>query len=397
MSIFNSLGSNYTFETVIETLSSSGKEANKLLLEKFLEEKYGGKAVLFYKGREAIKQALRSIGKKDAAVGICGFTCYAVYDAVVSEGYDVEYLDVDESLQFTFETLQIAIKKNPKIKVLLIQNTLGYPCDIDKIAAFCIEKDIILIEDLAHSIGAVYENGKEAGTVGDFVILSFSQDKMIDAISGGALIIRNKSYEVGNITFKALSTDQQRRDRFYPLYTFLIRKTYAFGLGKVLHVVLKRKKMLTQPMEHLESSDVHSLPSWYCQLIHSEYRSLKDNLAHRKQVTKVYVETLNKKLLSDFFTKTYDNAANLRFPIFVPKRESLIHYLKAKHFYVSDIWYDAPIGPKKYMSKTNYNGECPTAEIVAERIVNLPTHKNISATDAKILSEHINDWLKKQA
>ena len=42
--------------------------------------------------------------------------------------------------------------------------------------AICKEKDIVLIEDLAHCVGAKYLNGKEAGNVGDLVVLSFSQD-----------------------------------------------------------------------------------------------------------------------------------------------------------------------------------------------------------------------------
>lgn len=399
MSIFNSLGSNYTFEFVMEAFAAGNQDTDKMLLKKFLEERYGGKAVLLYKGREAIRLALREISagtrvSNNVAVGICGFTCFAVYDAVIKEGYDVEYLDIDESLQFSFETFKKAVEKNPKLKILIIQNTLGYPCDIEKIAKFCKEKDIILIEDLAHSIGAKYANGKEAGIVGDFVILSFSQDKMIDGISGGALIVRNPKFKIEGLDLKQKDARTQNRDRYYPFYTFLIRKLYASGFGKGLHLFLRKKKLLTQPMDNLDTNDLYELPNWYCQLVYSEYKVLEKNLHHRKNIADIYAKTLNKKVLGEFFVNAIPSAANLRFPIFVPDRDKLIEFLKKENIHVSDIWYDAPIGPKKYMSRTNYNGECPVSEKVSERIVNLPTHKNVSINDAKFIAEKVNEWLK---
>ncbi len=70
MSIFNSLGSNYTFENVLETFAASDKESNKLLLKKFLEEKYNGEVTLVYKGREALRLALRAVALKGKTVGI---------------------------------------------------------------------------------------------------------------------------------------------------------------------------------------------------------------------------------------------------------------------------------------------------------------------------------------
>jgi perosamine synthetase len=400
MSLFNSLGSNYTFEFVMEALAAGNMESNKLLLKKFLEEKYGGEVTLLYKGREALRLALRNIAQRETTVGICGFTCFAVYDAVVKEGYDVEYLDIDQSLQFSYETLKKAVEKNKKLKVVIIQNTLGYPCAIEKIAVFCKENNIILIEDLAHSIGAKYANGKEAGTVGDFVVLSFSQDKMIDGISGGALVVRNEKFplrseasKVQNLELKQKDRKTQQRDRMYPFYTVLIRTLYRSGLGKAFHHILRKKNLLTQPMDNLDADDLYALPNWYSQLIYSDFKEIEKNLTHRKTIAGIYAKTLNKKVMGDYFVVTIPSAANLRFPIFVPERESLISFLKKDSIYISDIWYDAPIGPKKYMSRTNYKGECPTAEKISARIVNLPTHKNVSIKDAELIAEKVNEWL----
>ncbi len=188
MSIFNSLGSNYNFGFAIRALFASNNDKK---LKAFLEEKYQGKATLLCKGRQAIELALKKTNLSEGTVAINGFTCFAVYEAIKKAGLDVEYLDIaKDDLNFSAKTLEKHLEKNQKIKVVIIQNTLGYPCDIERISQLCKKKKVILIEDLAHSVGTRYSNRQEAGTVGDFVVLSFSQDKMIDTVTGGALIER---------------------------------------------------------------------------------------------------------------------------------------------------------------------------------------------------------------
>ncbi len=413
MAIFNSLGSNYSFglacrQAGFAILSLFANDSKKcgLKLSKFLEEKYGGQVLLTYKGREALRLAFRAINQKGAEVGICGFTCYAVYEAVTLEGYKVRYLDIAEGdLNFSFANLVQGIKKYPLIKVIIIQNTLGYPCEIEKIAKYCKEKGIILIEDLAHSIGAKYEDGREVGTVGDFTVLSFSQDKMVDGISGGAVIVKSSKFKIPHkrttffegsqsLELGELPMSQQTRDRFYPLFTWIIRKTYEFGLGKLLHAFLKKFNLLSQPMSNLDKDIIYGLPDWYCCLIYRQFRSMEGDLNHRRKIASVYADRLKKDVLSSILVRKIPKAANLRFPIFVANRSNLVEFLKKKYIFVSDIWYDAPIAPKKYLHMTDYKNQCPNAEKISKEILNLPTHRNVSEMDAKFIAEKVNEWVE---
>ena len=113
MSIFNSLGSNYNFNFVLRSVFAANNGNYHRKLTSLLEKEYDGRATLLYKGRDAIRLALRTINKSEEyVVAICGFTCFAVYEAVVKEGYQVEYLDIEkDSLNFSIETLKNAIKK----------------------------------------------------------------------------------------------------------------------------------------------------------------------------------------------------------------------------------------------------------------------------------------------
>lgn len=393
MSIFNSLGSNYNFNFVLKSLFTFG--GNPDGLEKLLEEKYGGKPILLYKGREAIELALQTLNLSKASfVAINGFTCFAVYDAVKKAGLNVEYLDIERGeLNFSADILKEALEKNPKIKTVIIQNTLGYPCDIEGISKICREHNLILIEDLAHSIGTKYANGAETGSVGEFVVLSFSQDKMIDAVSGGALIKRsgvNLDHLEGGIAWHLPA--RRLIDRLYPLFTYLIRKTYPFTLGKILHFILKNLKLLSQPMN--DGDKIHKLPGWYGKLIKIQFDRLIDNLNHRKIIASIYAKSIDPKILSPNIVRGIHLSSNLRFPIFIRNRETLIKYLAQKEIYVSDIWYDAPIAPKKYLQFTNYFGQCPNAELASAEILNLPTNITVSEKDAERISELVNLWLQ---
>lgn len=392
MNIFNSLGSNYDTSYVLKSLLL--KEQGSLeRLANFLEKKYKGEVFLFYKARQAITQALiLSKIPENSSVAICGFTCIAVVDSVKEAKLHPVFLDIEQdALNFTPQELKKIVEANKNIKAVIIQNTLGYPCDIEKIKDICQKNKLVLIEDLAHSIGTVYENGKEAGTVGDFTILSFSQDKVIDGVSGGALIIRNHSYQVNSKKLALRSSPPSFQDKYYPVFTLLIRKMYPYGIGKMLHVFLKTFGLLSNPMKmkFISMTDFHAM------LTLEEFRQIEKNLHHRRQIANIYIQNLPAKLLSKSIMQDIKNSTHVRFPVQVANREILLEKLEDKGIHISDTWYDTPIGPKKYFKKSGYRvGECPNSEKVSKEILNLPTHKNVSEKDALTICNIINTWEK---
>ena len=383
MSIFNSFGSNYNLEYVLKSLFSNAIGQNQKL-KNFLEEKYQGKVILTYKGREALTFALKILNlPKESCVAINGFTCYAVHKAVEEAGITPICLDLGEKntdLNFAPETLEKILKENENIKVVVVQNTLGYPTDSEKIVKICREKNIILIEDLAHCVLAKYKNGEEAGSVGDFVALSFSQDKVIDAVSGGALVIRNKKY-LRSENFQFKEPPNQMIDRMYPLFTYKIRFLYNLGIGKILHFILKKLNLLSKPMQE-GLYNFYSLPNWYCNLVVFEFNNLPKQLNHRRETAEIYAKNLNKKILNQNIVGKISISSNLRFPIFVENRKKLIQFLKESNIFISDIWYD-DVAP-----------ECPNAVEISHIILNLPTHINATEKDALKISERINEWLR---
>ncbi len=392
MSVFNSLGSNYSTGFILKNLIGGGSKKDYEELAKELGGYYKGQAILTYKGRNALELALRSIHlPAGSSVGINGLTCYVVYQAVISAGLKPIMIDL-AARQLNFDIDEL--RRNKDMKAIIVQNTLGYPANIAYLKDYCSQEKIIIIEDLAHSSGAIYPSGEEAGTVGELTMMSFSQDKPLDAVAGGALIDRRPNNATDSfISLPKAGTWPRTKNRFYPFWTMLIRNTYDFGLGRALHYILKRFKLLSTPMAS-EINSICSMSNHTAKLIVKNlwpYRN--QELSHRQKIAEIYHNNLPDDILITPLSKS--KSSYLRFPILVPDRSSLLNYLRKNKIFISDTWYDAPIGPKKYLGKTSYKtGQCPRAELIASKLINLPTHRHITPDVALIICDRIKQWQK---
>lgn len=392
MAVFNSLGSNYSGAFIWRSLFARKSKTARRLVEKNLGELYDGSATLTYKGRDALELALRrSDLPSGSAIGISGFTCYVVYQAVVNAGYEAVFIDVGpKQLNFGIKELERAHRENPNLAAIIIQNTLGYPADGRALSDYCRQHKLMIIEDLAHSMGTVYEDGREAGTIGAFTMLSFSQDKPLDVVAGGVLIDRRVN-ETESPAFEAPSVTawQRSKNRWYPFWTNLIRSLYGAGIGRVLHYALKHLKLLSTPMSD-NITGLHRMSPSTPALLLPRLRQAADELSHRRQIAGIYQDNLPAELR---FSTGSGEPAYLRFPLWADNRTSLIGHLRQSRIYIGDTWYDAPIAPKRYMARTNYEqGDCPNAEALAEHIVNLPTHRHITPQIARNICAKIKQW-----
>jgi len=394
--IFQSLGSNYTGNDVLQAAFGLGSESDAKMLTNLLIERYGGDVQLFYKCREALAAGLDLVPYSEPKVAIIGFTCYAVYQAVEAVGGEAIYIDqAKDSLNFTVAELQKVYKKHTDLSAVIVQNTLGVPAPIRKIREFCDKNDLILIEDLAHSIGAEYASGEEVGTVGDMTCLSFSRDKVVDAVSGGALVVRNKDLAKGMTSDrpKKLSKSIGWRDRIYPFLAMLVRANYFIGLGKVFHKIFIRLGYMQKATDVSGAIPPQAMPYWNARAALNGFSDLALRLNRRRKIARIYADNLPTDMLVSDAVSAIERGTNLRFPVVAEDRDSLIQNLRKFGVHVSDTWYDSPVAPPRHLEKTNYAvGACPNAEDMTKRIVNLPTHHGVSEAMAKLIAERIRSW-----
>ena len=304
-------------------------------------------------------------------------------------------MDLGENqLNLTVATLTQAYKKAKHVKAVIVQNTLGHPAEMSKIKAWCQQHQLLLIEDLAQSYGAT-ANGKLLGTFGDVVILSFGHDKVIDAVSGGAVVFRQKPTQ----SFPNLPATPKSvvlNDLAYPLFTSLIRGTYDFLLGKLIHKTLTVIGLMGNPTQS-PTNKITALPDSLAILALGQLKQV-DAIRRLRQVTAaLYLEKLIEtplKLLTE--TTHLKNGSLLRVAATVDDPQSLLRFLKTHNIHLTDRWYREPVDCGQRQCDTQYQaGSCPNAEKLSRTMINLPTHAKISVSDAEKIIMIIKKYFAK--
>ena len=112
----------------------------------------------------------------------------------IKKGATPVWVDIDQVTRVV--SLEL-IKKciTPKTKAVIAVHLYGYCIkDIEAIAEYAKEQNILLVEDVAQALGTEV-NGRKAGTFGDFGIFSFHSHKNLTTLGeGGMLVVKDSKY-----------------------------------------------------------------------------------------------------------------------------------------------------------------------------------------------------------
>lgn len=357
--IFLGQASNYSGRQVLRHLFAHGRQQDLVRLKQALAEKYGSqpdKIELYHTGRSALAAVLKAVLPEGGPVFIPGLTCIAVVRAVRAAGCEPVYVDIDrETLQYDFAKLEQRIAKNlPKSQktidknkhvcyngIIIAQNTLGLSLEMTKLEEIAGKYQLAIVEDLAHSAGRFYPDGREIGTVGQAIALSFGKGKAIDTIEGGAAVLRTESLEISERPNHLPRRGDRWRDRWYPVFGALMRGGCHLGLGKVITGAFLKLKWIARSAD-AELNLAVGLPAWQAKLARQQLENLP--------------------------------TTPLRGHQFVHDREELLAQLSKHGYHLDEIWYDTPVSPVRCWKEADFpTGDCPETVKIAEEIINLPT------------------------
>lgn len=339
------LGLNAGGPKALKTLFLHGTNADLRELSDYLAKKYQGTAILTKNGRSALALALKAYFDNGDKIIVTGFTCHAVFEAVTEAGMVPIFADINkEDLNFDITTLEKLVTRNgSRIKGIIVQNTLGNPVDMAAIEAFSQKHGLVIIEDLAHSVGVRYPDGRLAGTVGVATVFSFGKDKIINAISGGALVLRAPEKHEIKAPLHLPHFSDHLRAKFYPLLAAICRGLNYLHLGGVF-------MRLFQKIHWVEKSADNRL-DLRCRLSKFEAKLALEQLRGIKRGTR----------LRDFYL--------------VKDRERVLRELRAAQFFFDGFWYEKPISPARYYKEVKFpEKDCPVAVEVSNTIVNVPKY-----------------------
>ncbi|MFH1036574.1 MAG: aminotransferase class I/II-fold pyridoxal phosphate-dependent enzyme [Patescibacteria group bacterium] len=354
-------------------------------------------AISFNSGRSSLmailsvikENSLLSFDKSQDEVLLQAFTCNAVPNPIIWSGLKPVYVDANENT-FNISVEDLQRKITEKSRAVIVQHTFGLPADMDKIIEVCQKYNLVLIEDCAHSLGAVYNN-KKVGTFGKVSFFSFSRDKVISSVYGGMVATNDPSLAEkirqaqGKFGFPSYFWIFQQL--LHPiLMNWLILPTYRI-FGKYLLMMLQWLHILSKAVHWKEKMGLipgyfpKRLPNALAILALNQFQKLEIFNNHRKKIADFYRSELTN---TSFGLPLDSEQIYLRFTIKHPRVHEIIRKAWQKNILIGD-WYTTAIVPHdtRLEKMQYYIGSCPVAEKLAKITLNLPTHINISKTDAE--------------
>jgi perosamine synthetase len=355
-------------------------------------------------GRSGLYLTLKAmdIGVGDEVL-LQAYTCIAVPNSIVWAGAKPVYVDIDAAtLNVNLNDLQAKI--TPKTKAIIVQHTFGRPGPIHQIVELARARDIRIIEDCAHALGATTPSGP-VGKSGDAAIFSFGRDKVISSVSGGMVTTDNPDLarELAHMR-DALPLPGARwtfNQLFHPVASSGILRVYDVAkIGKAMLVGLQRAGLLdlaVRPEERrgkMPTGIPTRLPDVVAQMALSQFARLGAFNTRRRHLATLYNEKLtNTNIQLPPPDEPGTQNIYLRYTIHIPDPDKLHSTARAQSIYLGN-WYDTVIAPTDAdLSAVAYTlGQCPVAEQQAATSINLPTHPKVTLEDGARIAELVRKW-----
>jgi len=344
--------------------------------EKKFADYVGSKyAVAVSNGTAALHAAsfAAGIGKGDEVIST-PMTFAASANCILYQNGNPVFVDIIKKT-YNIDPEKIKEKINEKTKAIIPVDYTGQPCEINEIMEIAGKKDVTVIQDSSHAIGAIYK-GKKVGSIADMSIFSFHPVKIITTGEGGMITTDNKDFYEKLLQFRThgitKKPDKLKNKDMGPWYheQQLLGYNYrmtdmqcALGISQLKKVdkFLKRRREIAEKYNNFfnglkgvvtpfQIKDVKS--SWHLYVLQLELEKLK---ADRKQI---FNELVAKKL-------------GLQ-----------VHYI--------------PVYYHPFYQKIGYKkGLCPIAEWLYERIFSLPLFPKMSNDDVAYVQECVEQTIQK--
>jgi perosamine synthetase len=169
-------------------------------------------AVAVNSGTAALQAALDAvgIGPGDEVV-VPALTFAATASTVLMQGARPVFADVDvHTLLLTPATLEPVVSSATRAVVAV--DYAGQPCDYDALRAICAPRNLHLLSDACHALGA-HERGRPAGALADLTSFSLHPVKHVTTGEGGVVATANAEWAERMRRFRnhGISVDHRQR------------------------------------------------------------------------------------------------------------------------------------------------------------------------------------------
>jgi aminotransferase in exopolysaccharide biosynthesis len=321
------------------------------IIANYTGAKYG---VAIVNGTSALHMAMLVAGvKRNEIVITQPLSFIATCNAISYIGASHLFIDVDaDTLGLSPSKLKEYLQQNAekksdgftyhkatgqKISACVPMHTFGHPCRIDELAAICNEYNIALVEDAAESIGSTYK-GKHTGTFGVVGTLSFNGNKTITCGGGGAIITNDE----------ALAKHAK-------------------------HLTTQAKVPHRWDFVHDEIGYNYRMPNINAALMCAQMEQVDRFLKDKRELANIYKDSFKGKDI-EFVSEPEDSRSNYWLcAVKLPnrkQRDEFLQYTNDNGVMTRPCW---TLMNKLGMFKDSFHGDLSNAEMLEDRLVNIPS------------------------
>jgi len=263
------------------------------------------------------------------------------------------FVDIDPST-YNIDVNKIASAVNKKTKAILPVHLYGQCADMDAILEVARANGLMVIEDAAQAIGAVYK-GQNAGTMGNVGCFSFYPTKNLGGYGDGGLVTTNDD-----------------------------------ALGKLIKILRVHG---SEPKYYHSHVGINGrLDAIQAAVLSVKLKYLNDWSESRRWVASYYSEHLKELPIRLPKTESYNSHIFHQYVIATTQRDELIQYLKQQGIETA-IYYPVPLHLQKCFEYLGYKeGDLPESEKASRETLALPIFPEITQKEQDYVIGHIKNF-----
>lgn len=315
----------------------------------------------------ALEIALRYFNVRGKEVIVPTNTFIASSNAVIFSGGIPVLADI-KSDTLCLDPADLSKRITPETKGVIVVHIAGLLCpEIEEIREICREKQLFLLEDVAHAHGASI-NGQKTGSLADAGCFSFYPTKVMTTCTGG-MITTNDSSLAG--------------------YAISLRH---HGVGRYLGVGRDLNNIVNLGNDWL-MNEISALLGIY------QLRALDANLRRRNEIAQSYADALmNIEGVELFEVPSHIRHSYYKYPVLLSQtmdKRELVEKMKSECGISLGSVYDPPCHLQPVYQKLFgfRSGMFPTAEATLTRVVCLPMFQQMTNQEVDYVLQSLKEVL----
>jgi dTDP-4-amino-4,6-dideoxygalactose transaminase len=283
------------------------------------------------------------------------------------------------------DSVRNLLENDNTIGAIVAVHLYGHQAHMEELRLIADQYNVLLIEDIAQSMGGRDDDGQLLGTIGDCAVASFGSTKIIDVKEGGGVLIDDSRLAKEARKFAGLlpvSNDEDRKKHLSGIYRDLFYSVWDGGTYNAeFYQIFNHFPSIFKELYYVSVSDDSA------NKILSAFQGLDSKIDHRKKIYNIY-----RDFLSDIESVVlFDSALNevswrFSFQVCPHYRDELVEVVRGAGFDIST-WY-----PCIAIWHTNDGELFPVGKAIEDSVVNLWVDDSHSESMAKSIVKVIGDY-----